>query len=677
MSNWNGKTLGKVKIGELIARGGMAEVYLGEHTTLNRKVAVKIMRDHVDSDPENHIRFEREARVVAGLRHPNIIQVFDYELVDGQPCLIMELVSGASLGNYLKALHKREEKLPLNTIAHILSLLASAIDYAHQQNIIHRDIKPANVLLRSASGPVNPDQPLPADVEPILTDFGLVRLLDSSIQTSTGTVSGTPSYMSPEQARGDKVDAKTDIYSLGVMLYEMLAGTVPFEAESSFGILMKHLNDPPPPISGISSDLQAIINRALAKDSKVRYSSAKEMADEFIAVFNGQTISAHTSNLAKLSQKNNSKAKQTGQLSWIGIGIGALVLSVLGFAAFRFWISPALNNNQPVGRVSYLDQNGLMDKATIMISDLPAPKAGTHYEVWYLAQGGERRRNVGVIEIDKNNQGQLIFTDPNQENILALFDQLEVTVEPDNDPNPTESSGEVAASSIFPPLALIHVRHVLVSFHDAPEGIALIQGLWGSVDTLYGTTDELQNAFINNDEKLFRSRNEEIINLIAGSANKDLYRDWNENGTIDDSSDGFGLLHNGQPGYADQGYINQTISHANFAAQSADATESIKIHSAHVVICGENMTGWSEQLLEKALQLQEMPFGADMQPVIAEIIILSNQIVSGVDSNGNELIEPVLGEGGATTAYEHAYYMAEMPLLPGIHRIPPPAVPGK
>ena len=89
------------------------------------------------------------------------------------------------------------------------------------------------------------------------------------------------------------------------------------------------------------------------------------------------------------------------------------------------------------------------------------------------------------------------------------------------------------------------------------------------------------------------------------------------------------------------------------------------------------MMGWSEQLLEKALQLQEMPFGADMQPVIAEIIILSNQIVSGVDSNGNELIEPVLGEGGATTAYEHAYYMAEMPLLPGIHRIPPPAVPGK
>ncbi len=673
MSNWNGKTLGKVKIGEMIARGGMAEVYLGEHTALNRKVAVKIMRDHVDADPDNHVRFEREARVVAGLRHPNIIQVFDYELVEGQPCLIMELVPGASLGNYLKALHKREEKLPLNTVAHILSSIASAIDYAHNQNIIHRDIKPANVLLRSASGPIDPNKPLPADVEPILTDFGLVRLLDSSIQTSTGTVSGTPSYMSPEQARGDKVDTKTDIYSLGVMLYEMLAGIVPFEAESSFGVLMKHLNDPPPPIFGISSDLQAIINRALAKDPKIRFSSAKEMADEFIAVFNGQTVSADTAYLAGVSQKKFSKAKQARPLSWKEIGVGALVIVTLAFSAFRFWISPALSKNQPVGRISYLDQNGLMDKATIMITGLSVPKAGTHYEVWYLAQGGEKRRNVGIVEISENAPAQLIFTNPDQENILLLFDQLEVTVEPNNDPNPDESSGEIAASSVFPPLALIHVRHVLVSFHDAPESVALIQGLWGSVDDLYGNVNEFQKAFANDDEELFRRKNEEIINQIVGDANKDRYLDWNKDGTLDDPSDGFGLLQNGEPGYVDQGYLKQTISHATFAAQSADATESIKTHSAHVVICGENMKGWSEQLLEQALQLQKMPFGSDMEPIIAEIVTLSNQIVSGVDSNGNELIEPIVGEGGATTAYEHAYYMAEMPLLRGAHRIPPPA----
>ncbi len=169
MSNWTGKTLGKVKIGEFIARGGMAEVYLGEHTTLNRKVAVKIMRDHVDADPDNHRRFEREAQVVASLRHPNIIQVFDYELVGGQPCLVMELIPGASLGGYLKNLHKRGEKLPLNRVARILSALASAIDYAHSKHIIHRDIKPANVLLRSASGLVDVDAATRSHTRPIST----------------------------------------------------------------------------------------------------------------------------------------------------------------------------------------------------------------------------------------------------------------------------------------------------------------------------------------------------------------------------------------------------------------------------------------------------------------------------------------------------------------------------
>jgi len=674
MSNWTGKTLGKVKIGEFIARGGMAEVYLGEHTTLNRKVAVKIMRDHVDADPINHTRFEREARVVASLRHPNIIQVFDYELMDDQPCLIMEYVPGASLGNYLKALHKREEKLPHSMVARILSPIASAIDYAHSQNIIHRDIKPANVLLRSLSGPVDTDKPLPEDVEPILTDFGLVRLLDSSFQTSTGTVSGTPAYMSPEQARGDKVTHKTDIYSLGVMLYEMLAGVVPFDAESSFGILMKHLNDPPPPIFGISSNLQFIIDRALAKDPEIRYSTAKELADEFTAVFNGQTVSADTIKFLNISKKPVEKPKQASSIPWVWAGIGALLVIGLAFGAARLWSAPAaIDEDQPIGRVSYLDVYGVMDKATITVSGLPVPKAGTHYEAWYLAQGGEIRRNVGTVEVDEAGHGQLAFSDPNQKNILSLFDQLEVTLEADNDPTPDESSGEVVASSVFPPLALVHVRHLAVEFQTTPNATALIQGLWATADTLYTSTSELDVAFSKSDEEVVRLKTEEIINQIVGNANTSQYKDWNEDGTVNDPSDRFGLLHNGDPGYTDQGYIPQTIAHAKFAAEAADATESIKMHSADVVTCSENMTGWSEQLLEKALQLQEMPFGSEMEPLIKEMAQLSEYIISGVDSNGNELTEPIVGEGGAETAYEHVYFMTEMPLLPGAHRIPPPA----
>ena len=132
-------------------------------------------------------------------------------------------------------------------VAQILKSMASALDYAHLKGIVHRDIKPANVLLRSHSDTIEFEKPLPSDVEPVLTDFGLVRLLDSTMHTTAGSVSGTPAYMSPEQARGEKVDKRTDIYSLGIMLYEMLAGVVPFQSDTTFGMLMKHINEPPPP----------------------------------------------------------------------------------------------------------------------------------------------------------------------------------------------------------------------------------------------------------------------------------------------------------------------------------------------------------------------------------------------------------------------------------------------
>jgi serine/threonine protein kinase len=673
MSDWNGKTIGNVQIREFIARGGMAEVYLGEHTSLNRKVAVKIMRDHVDHDPDTRMRFEREARVVASLRHSNIIQMFDYDLVEGQPCLIMEYVPGATLANYLKALHASKEKLKPSMIARIISALAAAIDYAHARQIVHRDIKPANVLLRSATGAIEADAPLPADVEPILTDFGLVRLLDSSIQTSTGTVSGTPAYMSPEQARGDKIDRKTDIYSLGVMLYEMLAGGVPFEAESSFGVMMKHLNDPPPPIFGISPDLQTIVDRALAKQADFRYANAKELADEFTAVINGQAISQKTLEMMKTVRAVPPKIEPARSFNWRWSGIGALILIGLAFVIFQYLPSRALDENQPVGRVVYSDQNGLMDKATVTLTGLPVPKAGTHYDVWTLTQDGGTRLNIGTFVVDKNAQGQLVYTNPNQENILSVIDQLEVTIETDNDPTLDESSGEVVASSVFPPLALTHVRHILVSTPATPDNTALIQGLWTSTDWLYSTLDELQTAFSNGDEKLVRTKTEEILNLLAGNANTDQYMDWNKDGTINDPTDGFGLFQNGGANIIDQGYISQTMSQAQFAAQTSDATENIKTQSAYLVSCLENMNGWSEQIFEKTLQLQAMPFGSDMEALIADMKVLSDQIISGVDANGNELIEPIRGEGGATTAYEYAYYMADMPLLPGAQRIPAPA----
>lgn len=679
MPTWTGKTFNKVVIGNLVARGGMAEVYEGDHTSLNRKVAVKIMRDHVDAEPETMARFEREARVIAGMRHQNIIQVYDYDVLDGQPALIMEYIPGASLAMLLKELHKRQEKIPLNLAVKILQQLASAIDYAHSLHIVHRDIKPANVLLRSASGPIDPRQPVPEDVEPILTDFGLVRLLDSSIQTSTGTVSGTPAYMSPEQARGDKVDARTDIYSMGVMLYEMLAGTVPFESESSFGVLMKHLNEPPPPIFGISPDLQTVIDRALAKDPEVRYQTARALAQEFTDVFNGQTISTDTARLRALAQKNKEKLNQSSffglnrPLTWIGV----LILAGLITTAYFFGFGNPKNDNHPVGSVVYTDFNSSMDKATISITNLPPPKTGFHMEVWFLGQGGEITRNVGTVIMDSSGQGQLVFIDPEENNLVGAFDQIEITVEPDNDPRPEESSGEIAASYAYPPLALVHVRHLVSAFETAPNHTALIDGLWFSADSIAQSTDELKQAYESGDETLVQIKVEEIINQLVGNANKQLYMDWNQDGSIEDPGDGYGLLSNGDPGYNDQGYIPQVISHAKYAAQALDTTETIQTQSKLVIISAQNTEGWSKQLLDKAMKLQAMQIGPEMSPLIEEMVQLSVQIVSGTDSNENQIIEPIIGEGGAGTAFEHAYSMAGMQLLPGAHRMPQAVLPLK
>lgn len=679
MSTWSGKSLGNVVIGDLIARGGMAEVYYGKHSTLHRDVAVKIMRDHVEEDPDSRTRFAREARVVAGLDHPNIIQIFDSDLVDGRPCIVMELVPGASLGNYLKELQKREEKLSHPAIAHLLKSIASAMDYAHERNIVHRDIKPANILLRSKKSQVIAGQPLPGDVEPVLTDFGLVRLLDSTTQTSTGTVSGTPSYMSPEQARGDRVDRRTDIYSLGVVLYEMLAGVVPFDAESSFGVLMKHLNDPPPPIPGISKDLQTVINRALAKNPAHRYDSAGELVNEFEAVLNGKKLSDKTDTLREIVDKTAPPPQAvvtTPSRLPILMG-GVIVLAVIVIAGI--WLlrpsfmtgTPRLEPNQPVGRIAYNDFNYLMDEALVSVNGLPLPQPGTHYEVWILSQGGENRRNIGTVAFD-GGSGHLDYIHPDGDNLFAQFDQFEITLESDDeDPNP---SNEVVASSVFPPQALAHVRHLLVSSSGTPDGIALMQGLWDGADTVDTSVLELRKAYSEEDEESLRLKTEEIINQIAGDNNINLYKDWNGNGSIDDPMNGYGLLMNGNPtGGAEQGYIPQTLNAARFAAESVDATRGIVENQKRLNACILNMEGWSRALLDLAIKLQAMPYGTEMETVITEMELLSSRLLYGEDTNGNGRIEPIPGEGGADTAYVHAYLMAEMQLFPGPNRVPPSA----
>lgn len=338
MAEWIGKTVGKVRIEKLLARGGMAEVYLGTHLTLSRPVAIKLLHSHLEDEPELLERFDREARVVAGLRHSNIVQIFDFDAVDGSPYIVMEYLKGPTLATYLRGLHARNELIPPHHIARLLKALTAALDYAHEQGVIHRDIKPGNIILHKKGEAIPLDKPLTNDVEAILTDFGLVRIASAATQTASGTVSGTPAYMSPEQARGDRADHRTDIYSLGIVLYEMLAGRVPFEADSTMSVLYMHVHNAPPPISGVSPEVQAVLNRALAKNPEDRYQTSRDMAVDFYLAIGmnseAQTI-LQTNIVTPEASAASIKRKPRRNQAWIGAGVlSFLCLLALGVGAW-------------------------------------------------------------------------------------------------------------------------------------------------------------------------------------------------------------------------------------------------------------------------------------------------------------------------------------------------------
>ncbi len=279
MPEWIGKTIGKVRIDRLLAHGGMAEVYLGTHLTLDRPIAVKVLLSYIADDPDLRRRLRREAMIVAGFRHPNIVQVYDFDTIEDHPYIVMEYLNGPTLAGYLKNLHARNARLTAPQVVQLLKGPAAALDYAHGLGVIHRDVKPGNIMLHGATDEAYAGKLPSADFNPVVTDFGLLRVAGATQlnQTSVGTIVGTPNYMSPEQAGGTTTDYRTDIYSLGIVLYEMLGGRAPFDGESTMTVLYKQINEPPPPIRGISAKEQAVIDRALAKNPDDRYQSCAEM----------------------------------------------------------------------------------------------------------------------------------------------------------------------------------------------------------------------------------------------------------------------------------------------------------------------------------------------------------------------------------------------------------------
>jgi len=264
-----GRALGRYEITALIGRGGMATVYRSTHPGLRQTVAVKVLHAHLAEDPDLLVRFEREAQAVAALRHPNIVRVVDFDHIDEHYFMVMEYVEGATLAARLGEIAAEGRRMPAAEVLGLFEPLCAAVDYAHRQGMIHRDIKPANVLL-TAQG------------EPVLSDYGIARIIGMTQHTATGTVMGSAHYMSPEQAQGLAADGRSDIYALGVMLFEALAGRVPYEADSLPAVLLKHLTAPVPAACLLNPALPAriddLLRRALAKDPEARFQTGQALA---------------------------------------------------------------------------------------------------------------------------------------------------------------------------------------------------------------------------------------------------------------------------------------------------------------------------------------------------------------------------------------------------------------
>lgn len=263
-----GQTIGKYRVLEALGRGGMAQVYKAYHPQLDRYVAIKVLRSDLVEEHEFLARFRREAHAVSGLRHPNIVQVFDFDVQDEIYYMIMELLEGDTLRARLNNYRVRGERMPIPEVLRITKDILAGLHFAHQEGIIHRDIKPANIMLTKKG-------------QAVLTDFGIAQIVGSTQYTVSGALMGTLNYMAPEQGFKGECDQRSDIYSLGIVLYEMLLGYMPFDADTPLAILMKHLNDPLPLPSRVDpslpSDLEQILLKALAKDPDDRYQSAAEM----------------------------------------------------------------------------------------------------------------------------------------------------------------------------------------------------------------------------------------------------------------------------------------------------------------------------------------------------------------------------------------------------------------
>lgn len=710
MDEATGIRLGQFELHEIIHRGGLSTIYKASQPSLGRFVAVKAL--HPVTDPQLVARFQLEARAIARLAHPNILPIYDYGEQDGSCYLVTQYIDGGttlagSLGQPM------DPPTAVTLAEHVLD----ALHHAHQQGVVHRDVKPTNILM-------------PSPTWPLLADFGIAKLVaraEDPQLTQQGFVVGTAAYMAPEQALGLPIDARTDVYAFGVVLYEMLTGQVPFDADTPTAALARHAYEPPPPPRSVAPDLppslEAVLLRALAKEPSDRYQTAAGMREALehlddlrgepspelqltglyasaVEAFGAECWNTAIERLERvlaldpdyedapelLTAAYRARAtapvfvpaslperdpvaepepaeepppapvarspgpSRPGRRSWLLVGGAALLL--LAAVVFAFVehrprarppaIPPAVTVPIPgrpdFGRVRFSDGAGPLDTAVLTAEGLPLPSEGMQYEAWLLATPTGERRSMGVIQVDAEGRATADLT-ADGSNLLASFDALEVTVEPDPDTSPSPS-GDVALRWALPPQALIPIRHLLVSSDDTPGRISLVSGLEQAIGAARHEASRMLDAQQAGDLEGMRRHAEALVNLIDGPGGPG-YGDRDGDGTITGAGDGFGLG-NGRRA----GYLRAVRQQARAAAIAPDATPNITLHANHVMASTDNLARWTTQLRNLSLAIAAAGSTTQVRSTVDQAAALAAQLVTG--------------PGSAETVSQHAQYLADL-----------------
>jgi serine/threonine protein kinase len=391
----------RYELEELVGSGGMSSVYRAHDTLLERKVALKILHERYGDDEEYVERFRREARAVAQLAHPNIVTVIDRGEDDGRQFIVFEYIDGENL----KQIVEREGPLALDEVVALGLEVARGLAYAHERGIVHRDVKPQNVLLNG-------------DGHAKVTDFGIARSLDvEKGVTQTGTVLGTSDYIAPEQASGQVVSRETDVYSLGVVLFELLTGTVPFKGESFVAVALQHVNEPPPSVLERRPDtpprLASLVDNALAKHPDDR-PTMDELVGELEALRSGYTGGAETAVIRR--PRPAARRRRGTRLPLVLAAVGALLLA----AALAALLLTQDNNESPgvvgsgpiqVRAVSSYDPN----RGSEHEGDVPKATDGDLATYWtteeYFYPSGEfGKPGVGIVLRTAKPADELVVT---------------------------------------------------------------------------------------------------------------------------------------------------------------------------------------------------------------------------------------------------------------------------